>query len=96
MGFPADDIFCLVAMNIRSDLSVFCVLKTQGKEFSIECGPVESEASAALEYKKVAEAGAKNKISQADLDRIWHESAAYLGRVELVVAIGLKGIEIPA
>lgn len=94
LGFQSDDIFFLIAGSAQTyQLAAFCVLKTQGKEFSIECGPINSQASAAAEYKKVAEALSKKEVE--NLEQIVFESEAYVKKVELIMAIGSKGIRIP-
>lgn len=104
-GFSADDLFLMTARsaslgNRSSDrhpiggrLACFCVLRTQGKEFSILCGPIESEEDVANEYKRVCEA--QDKISPSDCDRIWEESEVCAKKIELLIVLTEKGFRIP-
>lgn len=73
MGFRSDDIYCQSARSVElgGALAAYCTLRTQGKEFSVFAGPVESEAAMAAEYRAVAQAVLSHAVPQADLDRIW-------------------------
>jgi hypothetical protein len=64
MGFLSDDIYCVVSRSVRlgGALGAFAVLKTQGKEFSIDCGPVTSEKDAGEEYQRVSKAVSAGEI----------------------------------
>jgi hypothetical protein len=92
LGFKADDIFFLVSESARFGvLSAFCLLKTQGKEFATECGPVESQEKAAAEYAALA----MDKLPEADLERLWDESEPRQNATLFVLAIVDKGFRIP-
>jgi hypothetical protein len=97
MGFLSDNIFCMVSRSVRlgGELGAFCVLKTQGKEFSIDCGPVTSEKDAGEEYQRVSKAVSAGEVPQEDLDRIWWESEACQRSIPLVLAIQGKGFRVP-
>jgi hypothetical protein len=72
LGFSADDLFLQFSKNGFGVPSAFLVLRTQRKSFSIELGPCLNAQETAVEYVCVCEA--MERIPQADLDRIWHES----------------------
>jgi hypothetical protein len=101
LGFRANDIYFGVFRSARHNgaLSVFCILKTQGKAFNYECALVMTERAACeveREYKRVSAAMSKDDgISQSDLDRLWKESEAYRFTTNFVLAVMSKGIEIP-
>jgi hypothetical protein len=98
IGFSADDLFLTVSRSVELDGAVacFCVLKTQGKEFSVLCGPIPNGDANAFsrEYAAICEA-MPSGIPQADMDRIWQESEIYEKSLEFIVALKAKGFRIP-
>lgn len=91
LGFEPDVIF-FIYMQHQQEL--FCVLSTQGKEFKINCGPLqvtreqwEAMATFIPKLQKV--------FSEEDLQRIWEESMIFERSLEFLVRIKSKGIEIP-
>lgn len=97
MGFRSSDLFCAVRRSAQHNghLSLFCVLKTQGKEFNLECGLVDSVEETEAEYRRVGAAVAAGELPQADLDRIWQESEPYVKKVDFVLAVVNKGFAVP-
>jgi len=97
LGFASDDLYCSVQNSVRlgGRLGCFCILKTQGKQFALECGPIESEKKTADEYERVTHAILAGEIPQEDLDRIWHASEVFQRFEAFAEAIVSKGIEIP-
>jgi hypothetical protein len=99
LGFQAKDIYfgVLRAARYQGTPCVFCVLRTQGKEFSVECTIIldkKASKAAEKEYQRVAKAVSTDGIAEADLQRIWQESEAYQFKSDFVLAIMSKGIEI--
>lgn len=94
-GFSADDLFLMTARSVSlgGELACFCVLRTQGKEFSVLCGPIESEEDVAREYASICEK--QNALSQGDADRIWEESEVCMRKVDLLMVLQGKGFRIP-
>jgi hypothetical protein len=103
LGFGAE---CLSPMTARSAkhggvLSLFCVLETQGKSFSVELGAIEkagvdntqAEQLVEDEYQRVARA--MPSVSEDDLRRIMEETEAFVGKVSLMMALMNKGIVLP-
>lgn len=93
LGFPASDIYIMTAGSARHGgvLSVFASLRTQGREFDIELGPLEgSEQDLAACYKRLAE----DPPPGADLDRMMTECEAWVRKIDLIVALRGKGIRI--
>jgi hypothetical protein len=71
-------------------------LKAHGKEFSLECGPLEmSEKQFYDEYHRVVDAVNGGKVSPEDCDRIWQESEPFQRSADFVVAVALKGFKLP-
>lgn len=97
LGYAAKDLSLLVARSARhgGTLSAFVFLRAQNKTFSLECGPVKSEAKAKEEYERVCEAVNSGAVTQADLDRMWQESDPYLDKVGFATALMLKGFVTP-
>jgi hypothetical protein len=97
LGYSADDIFFQPSKSVKlgGALGAFCVLRTQGKEFSVDCGPVTSEKDAGEEYQRVSKAVSAGEIPQEDMDRIWWESEACQRSIQLVIAIQGKGFRVP-
>ena len=96
-GFASKDIFLLVAPDGRNNghPALFLLLKTQGKQFSVSLALLEewqTEAVVLEEYTWYAEHA--TEISQADADRIWHESVVYKNAM-MEAMILAKGIRIP-
>jgi hypothetical protein len=103
LGFGAE---CLSPMTARSAkhggvLSLFCVLETQGKHFSVELGVIEKDGADNVEterrvmdeYQRVARA--MSSVSEDDLRRIMEETEAFVGKVSLMMALMNKGIVLP-
>jgi len=97
LGYAAKDLSLLVARSARHNgvLSAFVFLRAQNKTFSLECGPVKSEASAKAEYERVCEAINSGVVTQADLDRMWQESEPFNDKVGFATALMLKGFVTP-
>jgi hypothetical protein len=97
MGFAAEDLYCQVEYSVRhpGSLNGFCVLRTQGLEFSVELGPVSSREAFAKEYTRMIDAVNTGALSERDLKRMTRESEAFRGRMNLLAAIIAKGIRPP-
>jgi hypothetical protein len=100
VGFRSEDIYCEPARSPGlpdGQLTVFALLKTQGKEFRIECGSWPDSDVAGLEEHWRATCAAVNsgELSQTDLDRIWQEGPVYRQAVEFMLALDAKGIRPP-
>ena len=96
LGFSADDVYLSIARSARfgGRLSAFALLKTQGKEFNVELGPMKAKDVAKVQeqYNRMAKG---EVMSEADGDRIWQESEAFQNAVDFIMAIQLKGIVPP-
>lgn len=94
-GFSADDLYLQLSRSVElhGTLGCFCVLKTQGKEFFLLCGPVNDESAFMREYDEVCKR--QHEISQEDADRIWQESEVYARKVDFLLALQAKGFRIP-
>lgn len=93
LGFEADDIFFIYASR---QLELFCVLKTQDKEFSINCGPLrmtqrEWEATVTVATHAIN----TGLMPEEDLQRIWSESMVFKKSMEFLLVLKAKGIVIP-
>lgn len=98
LGYSAADLFCEVHPSVKlgGALGCFCVLRTQGKEFSVECGPVMTSKDFFIaEYQRVAEAVSSGQFVEADLDRIWVECEIYHRKVDFLLALEAKGFTSP-
>jgi hypothetical protein len=95
LGFSADDLYCAIYKSARNQglLSCFVTLRTQGKEFNLEIGPIDDAAALEKEYARVC--GAASQVSQADLERIWRESEIYERKSDFIFALMNKGFELP-
>lgn len=93
LGFSADDLFFIYASK---QLELFCVLRTQGKEFSINCGPmrVTQKQYEAMSYNATVAVN-DGDMPEEDLQRIWTESFVYQQPLECMLRIKAKGIVIP-
>jgi hypothetical protein len=92
LGYSADDLYCVVANNVHNRLTVFCVLRTGDKEFSIECASTTSVENVTEEYLVICDA----LIPEDDITRIVEESEAYKYKVALLMALRAKGIPLPS
>jgi hypothetical protein len=97
LGFRSKDIYLLVAPSARlgGKLAAFVALRTQGKEFNLEVGPVEDKGNVQMEYTEVSTRIANGQVPQADLDRMWQESECHKRAADFVLAVHQKGFEIP-
>ena len=100
LGFAPDDLYVILAASPllpESQLMVFMALRLEDREFSIECGPWEKSEDQAFPERWIAlcEAWNAGQVSQDDMDRIWHESAAHLRAVEMGMGLIAKGFQIP-
>jgi len=97
MGFAAGELFCESASSARNNLilSGFLVLKTQGKEFAVELGPIDSVEAFREEYYRVRVALNKGKLKDRDLKRMLHECEAYRDKAGCLLALVTKGIVPP-
>lgn len=100
LGFKSADIFFHQNANeptnpLEPRGMMFVVLKTQGKEFTIRVGLVESTYEAWVdEWQAVVAAALEHRIEEAD--RIVEESEAFRRKVDFLLAIRAKGIRIPS
>ena len=97
LGFRSCDIYLMVGKSFQlgGKLAAFVALRTQGKEFNLEVGPVASVAEAHAEYEVVAAAISAGHVAQADLDRMWQESECHQRAADFVLAVHGKGFELP-
>lgn len=98
LGFMADDLHCLVSRsaNLGGALACFVLLKTQGKQFTVEVGRITvDEGTWRNEYDLVTKALNDNQIDEADLNRIWQESLCYRDSAGFLLALTAKNITIP-
>jgi hypothetical protein len=97
LGFRSRDIYLMVGKSfaLKGNLAAFVALRTQGKEFNLEVGPVASVAEAHAEYEAVAAAISAGLVPQADLDRMWQESECHQRAADFVLAVHRKGFELP-
>ena len=98
LGFVPGDIFFQIAKCAQhgGKLSVFCTLKTQGKEFAIECGFVATtEDEACREYQDVTQRLIAGEVPEDDHQRMFYECEAFALKVDLIMAILKKGIRLP-
>ena len=93
-GFAADDIYCELAESLRAGgvLSCFALLRAQGKEFRIECGPTGDPDAFHAEHQRITQAVVDHEVSLEDLDRIWQESEAHQHAGLFIAALVDKGI----
>ena len=96
LGFSADDIFFSTARSVRNGgrLSCFLAIRTQGREFSIECGPVESVEACEVEYKRATEAVNSHALGDPDYFRMFAECEAYRDTGGLIDALRRKGFHV--
>lgn len=97
LGFAADDIFLELASNrIDGKLSAFATLRTQGIEYRMFIAPIENGDSDAFveKYKRAVDALRDGKVSQADLDKMWGESACHVHSTEFILSLQAKGLKI--
>lgn len=97
LGFSADDIYCLYQPH-----EIDIVLKTQGKEFVVSCGP---PGMLDQEFEKLWTRacnlwnGTEPGMTKTSGEIIYHESemmrGGYIG-LQLIGALQAKGIEPPA
>jgi hypothetical protein len=92
-GFKSDDIY----FHVNPDNVFFVILRTQGREFSMDVGPVRgmSPDQAEEAWKMVATALNQIAIRDQDLARMVEESMAFRETTTLAVVIHNKGIRIP-
>jgi hypothetical protein len=97
IGFSAENLYCMTAKSVlfAGALCGFMRLKTQGKTFDVELGPVTSEDAFAAEYERICEAVNAGRVSASDLARMLEECEAYHAGASLLVAIENKGIRLP-
>jgi hypothetical protein len=99
LDFPAETIFLQTGRSaLRGGvLSCFAVLRTQLKEFSIECGdvPKGDESAFLRDYQRTVAAVRCGAFPQEDLDRIWQESDCHTRALAFAVALVNKGFVPP-
>lgn len=96
LGFRAGDIYFVTAMSARHrKLSVFAVLRTQGKELKVEVAHVDDEDLAQAEYQRVSTAVSKGEVSWGDLGRMLEECEAFQMSALFVSTIVGKGFALP-
>lgn len=98
LGFKSDDIFFHQngdeAPGPEPRRMMFVVLKTQGKDFTIRVGVVDTTYDVWVStWKTVATAALEKRVEE--IDRIVEESEAFRSKVQLMVAIQAKGILVP-
>ena len=105
VGFRAEDLYFVLqpSATLGGRLGGFCSLKLEGKEFSVELGPVpktygktdeERKEILGREFKKVCEAVNQGLVPQEDLDRIWRESEIHERPGEFLLALIAKGFTV--
>jgi hypothetical protein len=100
LGYSSDDLFCLISRSARAGgrLSCFLWLKTRdGKEFTVEVGPITSWHPKDFEdeYKRVSQAWNEGAVSEEDRERILLDSEAYKHSVLLLQSLAAKGFVPP-
>ena len=97
LGYAAKDLSLLVARSARhgGTLSAFVFLRAQDKTFSLECGPVKSEALAKAEYDRVVESINSGAVTQADMERIYTESEPYRDKGMVCDRADVEGVRRP-
>ena len=97
LGFLPDDLYIMTAKSALNGgkLSAFCQLKTQGKTFNVELGPLPSDENGFIaEYKRVVKAIVDGEVSEPVLQRIWEESMPCQDKLGFIMAIQDKGIRV--
>lgn len=93
-GFPSEEIF--VSFNPTLPPSMLVILKTQGKEFSVNVGIINmSQSKWEKAWTEVCTAVVDNRVNEEDLGVIWESCMAFRDKVGFVVALEVKGINIP-
>lgn len=102
LGFSAECLSIMTARSVKHGgvLSLFCVLETQGKSFSVELGAIERDGVDNVqienlvmgEYQRVA----MSSMSEDDMRRIMEETEAFQQKVSLIMALMRKDIVLPA
>ena len=97
LGFAAEDIYCASALSARKQgaLSCFLTLRTGGKEFNVECGPIDSVAALEAEYKTMTACINSRTIGDDLYWRFFEESEAYQYTDGLIAALRKRGIVVP-
>lgn len=95
LGFAPDDLYCVVerSVNLGGALGCFVQLRSRGRVFHLEVGPVVEPKAFGAEYIRVANAVNSGEVAQTDLDRMWQESEPYCNALEFILALKRKGIE---
>ena len=89
LGFKADDIYVFLHKGMAH-----VMLKTQGKQFVCEAGPIECSDFAG-EWERIGAALNTRGIPDEDLLRLYAECQAYTDSVGFMVALTAKGIVAP-
>lgn len=99
LGFASEDIYCAPVKSYLNNgvMSCFCVLQTQGKIFTLECGPISGgdDEKFIKEYVKVAKEISSGHMPESELSRLWEECLARKQSMELLMALARKDIKIP-
>lgn len=91
LGFSADDIY--IARYRHGEVQMH--LRTQGLEFTYDCGTTEMSPEAMLAAWEAA-AGEWNKVPPAEIDRALDESFVGQNFVNLLVILKMKGFVLPS
>jgi hypothetical protein len=97
-GFASDDLFCMTSASVElgGKLGLYCLLKTQGKEFIVFCGQaIGNEQETREQYKRCCEAMLTGKVAQEDMDRLWQASMIHQDPLGFALALTRKGITPP-
>lgn len=99
LGFPPEDIYVATHQEATTPwipLTLFVVLKTQGKEFLVTCGgsyKSQKEADAAFrEYSEFINALKQGAFSEEQLTEVYEGSYIVNNSVQLLMALSNKGI----
>lgn len=100
LGFSADDLY--VSLNRTPEVpvtqvGVFVILKTQGREFSVTCGgwPMGKDDELQALWNRAVDAYNSGDLSDRDGQRILEESPAFRRAPELLLLLKDKGFQIP-
>jgi hypothetical protein len=104
LGFAADDIYFTVNGPLKSApftfqigmIQILLTLKTQGKQFHIDCGVLnDTPDNAVKKWEKLGRAMNEGRIKPEHLDEVWQKSLAHKEPEGFLVALKQKGFVLP-